>query len=202
MRGPQTLIAPIHLSHEIVPSAIFYGTIAPLAIFYVVKKLIIDPYVRDKEESDAKRKQEKLKTEIIERRRLALAAQELMKETVARILEKEGLNGLIITKAMYGKILDGDTILEENKCIDVRIPLQFLVQDNSLQILGDQSKSNLEGFYDPCIGEKNKSIYIEYTFKGEKHQVKYADNDLVRLPKTSHKTQWWSRSFSSVKNNS
>ena len=72
------------MSHEILPSAIFYGTLAPLAIFYVVKKLIVDPYVKEREEADAKRKQEKLKTEIVERRRLALAAQELMKETVAR----------------------------------------------------------------------------------------------------------------------
>jgi DnaJ homolog subfamily C member 11 len=202
MRGPQTFIAPIHLSHEILPSAIFYGTIAPLALFYVVKKLIIDPYVKEKEETEAKRKQEKLKTEIVERRRLALAAQDLMKETLTRILEREGPNGLIITKAIYGKISNTDTtILDDSKCIDVRIPLQFLVQDNSLQILADESKSNLEGFYDPCFGEKNKSLYIEYKFKGEEHRVTYSDTALVRLPKTSHKSQWWSRSFSSVKVN-
>ncbi len=182
------------------PSAIFYGTLAPLAIFYVVKKLIVDPYVKDKEETDAKRKQEKLKTEIVERKRTALAAQELMKETVFRILEKEGPNGLIITKALYGKLTNMDNAtLEENKFIDVRIPLQFLVQDNALLILNDQSKSNLEGFYDPCFGEKKKSLYIEYTFKGDEHRVTFSDTDLVRLPKTSHKTQWWSRSFSSVK---
>lgn len=65
---------PIHLSHEILPSAIFYGTITPIIGFLVVKKLIIDPYLKQKEESEAKQKQEKLKSEIKEKRRLALAA--------------------------------------------------------------------------------------------------------------------------------
>jgi len=31
-----------------------------------------------------------------------------MKETVARNVEREGPNGLIITKAIYGKIIDKD----------------------------------------------------------------------------------------------
>lgn len=31
-----------------------------------------------------------------------------MRETVSRIIDKEGPNGLIITKAIYGKIRDED----------------------------------------------------------------------------------------------
>ena len=86
---------PIHLSNEIMPSAIFYGTCAPLMIYYVAKRLIIDPYIKENEERylfkhfkldikmllkyfhlirEAKKKQEKLKAELIEKRRLALAA--------------------------------------------------------------------------------------------------------------------------------
>ena len=42
---------PIHLSNEIVPSAIFYGTVTPIIAYYVVKRLIIDPYVKNKEET-------------------------------------------------------------------------------------------------------------------------------------------------------
>lgn len=49
-RGTQTFIVPIHLSQEISPPAIFYGTVTPLVIYYVVKHLIIDPYLKNKEE--------------------------------------------------------------------------------------------------------------------------------------------------------
>ena len=74
-------------------------------------------------------KQEKLKSELIEKRRIALVAvinlwfklklsnstkfyyffclkQDLMKETVLRIIDRERPNGLIIHKAIYGKIID------------------------------------------------------------------------------------------------
>ena len=124
-----------------------------------------------------------------------------MKETVARIVEKEGPNGLIIIKAFYGKIdkKNGPTSETSEKVVDVQIPLQFLVKDRSLQIVSDQTKSSLEGFYDPCFGE-TKQLYIEYNFNGEPYQAIFNDNELVRLPKASHKVQWWSRPFSSVKN--
>ncbi len=52
-RASQSLMFPIHLSNEIVPSAIFYGTVTPLLAYYVVKKLVIDPYVKNKEETYA-----------------------------------------------------------------------------------------------------------------------------------------------------
>ncbi len=83
--------------------------------------------------------------------------------------------------------------------MDVRIPLQFLISDHSLQILSDQPKSNIEGFYDPCVGE-SKSLYIEYKFKNEDYQVTFEDNEMIRLPKSSHRVEkWWSRSFSNVR---
>jgi DnaJ family protein C protein 11 len=50
MRGMQHFMVPVHLSHEVVPSAIFYGTVTPLICYYVVKKLVIDPYVKATEE--------------------------------------------------------------------------------------------------------------------------------------------------------
>lgn len=198
-RGRQTFMLPVHLSSEILPSAIFYGTVTPVVVYYVVKRLVIDPYKRDKEASEANKKQEKLKAELYEKRRLALAAQELMKETVSRIIEREGEQGLIITKAIYGKFADKDNPnYETEKVLDVTVPLQLLVQDHSFNILSDQSKSHLEGFYDPCIGE-TKVLYVEYTFRGELYQVTCGDTENLRMPKSLHKVQWWSKPFTSVK---
>lgn len=67
-----------------------------------------------------------------------------MKEAVERIIEKEGANGLIITKALYGKIEEEDKTrtlnFDNEKIIDVKVALQFLVKDHTLQIFSDQSK--------------------------------------------------------------
>lgn len=49
-RATQSFIFPIHLSSEIVPSAIFYGALAPMCVYYVAKKMIIDPYIKEKNE--------------------------------------------------------------------------------------------------------------------------------------------------------
>jgi DnaJ homolog subfamily C member 11 len=49
-RASQSFIFPIHLSTELVPSAIFYGALAPICVYYVAKKMIIDPYIKEKTE--------------------------------------------------------------------------------------------------------------------------------------------------------
>ena len=49
-RGSQTFLFPIHLSESISPSAIIYGTLVPIAIYFVVKKLIVDPFLKQQKE--------------------------------------------------------------------------------------------------------------------------------------------------------
>jgi len=49
-RGSQTFVFPIRLSENISPSAIFYGTFVPFAAYFLVKKLIVDPYLRQQKE--------------------------------------------------------------------------------------------------------------------------------------------------------
>ena len=56
------------------PSAIFYGTLVPVVAYVVVRKLLVDPYLRQREADESKRKQLKLKSELSEKRRLALVA--------------------------------------------------------------------------------------------------------------------------------
>ena len=49
-RGQQTFLFPINLSEEIVPSAVFYGTVAPVVLYLVVKNLIVNPFLAEKKE--------------------------------------------------------------------------------------------------------------------------------------------------------
>lgn len=51
-RASQTYLFPIHLTDQLLPSAVFYATAGPLLIYLAVHKLIIVPYTRaQKEES-------------------------------------------------------------------------------------------------------------------------------------------------------
>lgn len=127
-------------------------------------------------------------SQMLARRREAEIAIDLMKETYRRIVEdEENRKGLIITKSIYGRWLDlshrdlGDAIT------DVTIPLQCLVRDSKL-ILHEASKSQLPGFYDPCMGE-DKSLYVQYSFHGVAHEVTIQDSDSLRIPKQSHRKQ-------------
>jgi DnaJ family protein C protein 11 len=49
-RGSQTFTIPLHLSREILPSAIFYATIAPVLAYFVLDRMIIKPFARSEEE--------------------------------------------------------------------------------------------------------------------------------------------------------
>jgi DnaJ family protein C protein 11 len=108
-------------------------------------------------------------------------AQEVLRSIVEQIKEREGSQGLIILDARYGLLPSSTTNENLNKIIDVTVPLQSLVKDTSLRIGTTASKSNLTGFYDPCIGEE-KSLYIKYSFRSQIHTVTYKDTDPVVLP--------------------
>lgn len=73
-----------------------------------------------------------------------MAAQDLMQATYSRIKEEEERKrGLVIIKAIYGKILkdSGDTETS-NDIIDVTVPVQCLVKDSKLVIHENSKVSN------------------------------------------------------------
>ena len=110
-------------------------------------------------------------------------AQEVLRSLVEQIKDKEGSQGLIILEGRYGQLSSSSPTAHENsiKIIDVTVPLQALVKDSSLRIGTTVSKSNLTGFYDPCIGEE-KSLFIKYSFGSQIHTVLYKDVDPIVLP--------------------
>lgn len=85
---------------------------------------------------------------MFEKKREAEAAVDLMSAQYERnYLEEERRNGLLILKAIYGKIDDdfkfdsSTTTTNSNHVIDVKIPLQCLVKDSKL-ILQEMGKVN------------------------------------------------------------
>ncbi|KAK7093992.1 dnaJ homolog subfamily C member 11-like isoform X2 [Littorina saxatilis] len=186
-RGSQTFLFPIHLSETLSPSAIMYGTLVPVATYFVVKKLIVDPFLKQQKEQELEQKREEHAEKLAKRKQEAKAATDLMKETVERNIEvEEKKMGLIIVKALYGKLQSSeDGELMDGECIDVLVQLQALIKDSKLIVPETVSKSGLPGFYDPCIGEE-KSLYIRYKFRNRLHQVTLSDTEVIRLPQQRH----------------
>lgn len=79
----------------------------------------------------------------------------------------------------YGAIQS--TAQDDSAVVDVTIPLQYQVNDSKLY-LHENSKANLLGFYDPCVGE-DKKLYIRYLFRDKLHEVTFDDTEKVVLPR-------------------
>jgi DnaJ family protein C protein 11 len=128
-----------------------------------------------------KKREDEAREKQTERRREAMNAQEVLRSLVQQIKESEGAQGLIILEAHYGHLTSTTTTDSSIKIIDVTIPLQTLVKNSTLKIETTVSKSNLTGFYDPCVGEE-KSLFIKYSFHSQIHTITYKDTDPVILP--------------------
>lgn len=91
-----------------IPSAVFYATVLPIAVYIVVKKGFVEPFLREELLKRLQKKKQENYTKLMERRKEAEAAQELMIATYERIKnEEERKNGLVIVKALYGRSKTG-----------------------------------------------------------------------------------------------
>lgn len=205
-RYSQSFVFPIHLSQELSLQAMFYGTAIPLALFWVFRKLVIYPYLKKQEEKIRQENRERNADIIAEKRVQAMEAQEMMfdryNECLVREEEAEGASlqggGLIIDDALYGLIRDNsyDKRTLNNSgdlVVDVTKPLQCLIERRKtnnlefpmLEIQATSNKVDLNGFYDPCIGEE-KQLSIKYTYMKAKYYVVFRDKDIVKIPKQAH----------------
>ncbi|XP_037102149.1 dnaJ homolog subfamily C member 11a [Syngnathus acus] len=186
-RASQTYLFPVHLTDQLLPSAVFYATVGPLVVYLAVRQLVIQPYVRAQKERDLEKQRQSSASNTAKKKQEAEAAVLLMQESVRRIIEaEESRMGLVILNAWYGKfVTDNSRRHERAKVIDVSVPLQCLVKDSKL-ILTEAAKSGLPGFYDPCVGEE-KSLKVLYQFRGVMHQVLSGDSEALRIPKQSHR---------------
>ncbi|XP_061841661.1 dnaJ homolog subfamily C member 11 isoform X2 [Nerophis lumbriciformis] len=186
-RASQTYLFPLHLTDQVLPSAVFYATVGPLLVYMAVHKLLIIPYTQAQKEEELELQRKSSATDIAKKKQEAESAVLLMQESVRRIIEaEESKMGLIILNAWYGRFVS-DSGQKKAKVVDVTVPLQCLVKDSKL-ILTEASKAGLPGFYDPCVGEE-KSLKLLYQFRGVMHQVIATDTEPLRIPKQSHRIE-------------
>lgn len=51
----QSIVVPIHLCEEVVPSAVFYATVVPLVSWLLLKKIVLDPMAKERQERERQR---------------------------------------------------------------------------------------------------------------------------------------------------
>lgn len=150
VRASQTFVFPIRLSEELVPAAIFYATVTPVLAWFLIKKTIVEPMNAEHRQRKIDKIKEQNKQRIIEKRKEAEAALDLMSAQYERICEEEERRkGLIIVSAKYGKFDDDSHSSPttpnnsqstssfsqyEDIIIDVTIPLQCLIRDSKLKL--------------------------------------------------------------------
>lgn len=147
VRASQTFVFPIRLSEELVPAAIFYATVTPVLAWFLIKKTIVEPMNAEHRQRKIDKIKEQNKQRIVEKRKEAEAAVDLMTAQYGRIYEEEERRkGLIIVSAKYGKFDDSSPTTPNNSqatssfsqyediIIDVTIPLQCLIRDSKLKL--------------------------------------------------------------------
>lgn len=187
-RHNQTFELPIFLCEEFSSSALFYGTVVPVALYFAVKNIVLLPMMLEKKKRDMEETREKHAAVIAEKKLEAENAISLMLESYEQsVTHEQERSGMIIMEAWYGKFISKNRRTDRTTpyVINVVIPIQCLVRDSKL-ILGDQPKWELTGIYDPCIGEE-KVLKIVYEFRGIVHEAIFKDTEEVRCPKQSHR---------------
>ena len=187
-RASMTFTTRILVSRFASLASVFYATAVPLLFYGGFKVLAVAPLLRRQRQKEIEEKRAEKAREMLEKKREAEAAIELMRETVERVLSSErARQGLIIVEACYGKLFDMEPSegLGLPKVIDVHVPLQCLVVDSKL-ILREDNKANIPGFYDPCVGE-TKYLRVHYEFRGTPHEVTVEDSEPLVIPRRSHR---------------
>ncbi|XP_050306839.1 dnaJ homolog subfamily C member 11 [Anthonomus grandis grandis] len=187
-RANQVYSFPIHLCEEIMPSPVFYATVVPLILYVVVKKGVVEPFLKEEKSKKLEKQKQNNFNKLLEKRKEAMAAQDLMQATYTRIKEEEEKKkGLVIIKAIYGKVIKdhGDAEMSSD-VIDVTVPVQCLVKDSKL-VIHENTKSDLPGFFDAALGEE-KILHVIYNYHDQPHEITIKDNESLRLPRPAHRT--------------
>lgn len=175
---------PISLYQEFSLSNLFYSCLIPSVLYLISSKLIIEPL---KKRSKRLRLIEKRENNILITKSASEKAQEFIasvnNEIILNMNKEESKRGLVIINAKYG-VLDDEFEVPHVGYIDVTQPLQYLVNNSQIH-LDETSKSQLNGFYDPCPGEF-KVLEVTYYFKGKKHYTKVDDEEELNIPLASH----------------
>ena len=105
----QAYVVPVLLAESLQPAAVVYGTVFPLVAYAAVRQLVINPWLRAREQRELEEKRRRNAVLVKQQREQARAAVVLMQETVQRKIEsEERVHGLVVVQAWYGRLVEGN----------------------------------------------------------------------------------------------
>ncbi|KAI3387108.1 hypothetical protein SNEBB_009950 [Seison nebaliae] len=167
--GTHSINIPLKLCDGIHKEALFYGSLAPTALYFAIRALVVQPFFRQIREQKMKKDNERERTKGDEEHDECLQIREMLKETNEIMLKKEeeemkkNLPALIIERAYYGNINEDFVDIEVDEYIDVTIPLQTLIVDHQLIIPKNNNMTLIIGFCDPCRFDE-KYLWVKYRY--------------------------------------
>ncbi|GAB5588185.1 hypothetical protein Unana1_03085 [Umbelopsis nana] len=177
----QKVVIPIVLSSEFNFRLAFWGAVMPASVVVMMDHFLLKPRRKKQLTDKINELREEHADYLAQRKTEADQAQMILTDSARRKMKaEESKQGLVIIEAWYGK-RDG----KHEDLVDVTIPVQALVNDSKLTIPGGHAKSNILGFYDPCLGEA-KQLVIKYRFQNRLHEVTVEDTAPVACPLRSH----------------
>ncbi|GAB2274168.1 Chaperone protein dnaJ 13 [Dionaea muscipula] len=191
-RGGQKLIVPILLSRSLNPAFAAGAFFIPASLYFFLKRFVVKPYYLRREKQKADENMENVSAQVRESKASADRAQQLLQNVANRKRNKQiEINGLIITKAVYGDRKSLKKLNESESLgvdlIYVTVPLCFLVNDSGqLKLHHGVKKSGIMGFCDPCPGQP-KDLLVEYTYNGHEYKVVIDDYEELLIPQEAHR---------------
>ncbi|KAK7877541.1 hypothetical protein WMY93_031758 [Mugilogobius chulae] len=88
-RASQTYLFPVHLTDQLLPSAVFYATVGPLLFYLAVHRLVVIPFTQAQKEQELELQRINSATDIAKKKQEAESAVLLMQESVKRIIDAE-----------------------------------------------------------------------------------------------------------------
>jgi len=177
----QSLHLPIVLSGQYEPQLALYTSVVPAVAVLLGYHFVYQPRQHQKRVAYKQRLQKEVEGSSEYREALEVE-RNVLRDVARRHTEAErNTDGLVIEKANYGCSLDEARDL----IIDVTTAVQALVNRSQLYIPGRQTKSGLQGFYDPAP-KLPKVLKIWYSFRGRRHFAQVDDSFAVVLPLEDH----------------
>ncbi|ABO97606.1 predicted protein [Ostreococcus lucimarinus CCE9901] len=186
-RQGQRFVVPILLTPMVTwRKSLLAFTLPPIAIAllrHFVARPIMNRYIRKRQLAA----REKNKRTILVAMREAHSATKMIAETAdkkARAARERG--GLVIESAVFGAPDAPKPAASPPPYVDVTRALQFMVDNDTLDLYENVAMCDLLGFCDPCPGE-DKHLRVRYRYRRALHEVTVKADAMVSLPSADHR---------------
>ncbi|CAG03999.1 unnamed protein product [Tetraodon nigroviridis] len=212
-RASQTYLFPVHLTDQLLPSAVFYATVGPLVFYLAIQRLVIRPYMRAQKEQppvvlgshvkrglgtlggcfiasfvlefnrDLEKQRESTASNIAKKKQEAEAAVLLMQESVRRIIEAEESRMGLIILNAWYGKFVTDNSRKHERAKVIDVTVPLQCLVKDSKLILTEATKSGLPGFYDPCVGEEKSLKVLYQFRGVMHQVVSGDAEPLRIPK-------------------